>query len=101
MFMAEAMLIVSSILHLGKSGIPKKVIYCAHIVTSMCVYGLYLLPTILKPITEDDVERLSVCLRVLSERSSPIMCVFSNKSGQALVEMSNVKLKENSKERKV
>ena len=33
MFMAEAMLIVSSILHLGKSGIPKKV-WCLHCVTS-------------------------------------------------------------------
>ena len=51
--------------------------------------------------TEDDVERLSVCLRVLSERSSPILSVFSSKSGQALANMSAIKLKETSKERQV
>ena len=47
-FVAEAMLIMATVLHLGKSSLPKK------------------------PITDDDVDRISLCLKVLSE-CSPLM----------------------------
>ena len=43
MFAAEVMLMISSIIHLGRSGIPKE------------------------PITFDDFERMSVCVRSLAE----------------------------------
>ena len=48
MFAAEVMLMISSIIHLGRSGIPKE------------------------PITFDDFERMSVCVRSLAERQ-PVM----------------------------
>ncbi|XP_016357831.1 coatomer subunit beta [Sinocyclocheilus anshuiensis] len=48
-FVAEAMLIMATVLHLGKSSLPKK------------------------PITDDDVDRISLCLKVLSvEKPSPL-----------------------------
>ncbi|XP_064397244.1 coatomer subunit beta-like isoform X2 [Halichondria panicea] len=62
-FCAESMLIIASILHLGKSGIPKKAI------------------------SQDDVERLSVCLRVLCERCEVVGGVFGEKSRQVLADM--------------
>lgn len=75
-FCAEAMLIIASILHLGRSGIPKK------------------------PITEDDAERLCVCLRVLSERSSVMGAVFSEKSREVLASMLALREQEQKKEKK-
>ena len=62
-FCAEAMLMIASVLHLGKSGIPKK------------------------PITEDDVERLCVCLRALADKSKVLGQVFGEQSREALVHM--------------
>ncbi|KAM9408339.1 LOW QUALITY PROTEIN: coatomer subunit beta-like [Pholidichthys leucotaenia] len=53
-FIAEAMLIMVTVLHLGKSSLPKK------------------------PITDDDVDRISLCLKVLSE-CSPLMNDIFNK----------------------
>ncbi|XP_065911705.1 coatomer subunit beta-like [Dysidea avara] len=62
-FAAEAMLMIASILHLGRSGIPKK------------------------PITEDDAERMSLCLRVLSSQSDLMIDVFGDQSRNALANM--------------
>lgn len=53
-FLAESMLIMATIIHLGKSGLPTK------------------------PITDDDVDRIATCLRVLSEQS-PLMDDIFNK----------------------
>ncbi|XP_074644672.1 coatomer subunit beta-like [Tubulanus polymorphus] len=71
-FAAEAMLIMSTILHLGKSGLPEK------------------------PITDDDVDRISLCLRVLSERSEMMNHVFNDFCRQALSNMITAKAKEDS-----
>ncbi|KAK6637472.1 Coatomer subunit beta [Polyplax serrata] len=59
-FTTEAMLIMSSILHLGKSGIPSKAI------------------------TNDDADRLLLCLRVLSDTNPQIESIFNEKCRQAL-----------------
>ena len=54
MFSGEAMLIIASILHLGRSGIPKE------------------------PITSDDYERMSLCVRSIAERQPVIMEVCNH-----------------------
>lgn len=79
-FCGEAMFIVASILHLGKSGIPKKVSYDITITSLLMNHhrGNH------QAITEDDVERLSICLRVLSERSDVLTQVFGEGSREAL-----------------
>ncbi|EEB10658.1 Coatomer subunit beta, putative [Pediculus humanus corporis] len=59
-FTTEAMLIMSSVLHLGKSGIPSKAI------------------------TNDDADRLLLCLRVLSDANREIETIFSEKCRKAL-----------------
>jgi hypothetical protein len=51
-FTAESMLVLTSILHLGKSGLPTK------------------------PITPDDADRISFCLKVLSEQTPAINVIF-------------------------
>ena len=48
-FTAETMLVLASMLHLGKSGLPEK------------------------PITADDADRISLCLKVLSDQSPAII----------------------------
>ncbi|XP_019850006.1 PREDICTED: coatomer subunit beta-like [Amphimedon queenslandica] len=73
-FVAEAMLIMASVLHLGRSGIPKK------------------------PITEDDNERISTCLKVLAERNKFINSVFDVRSREALAAM--LSARQNEKEEK-
>lgn len=55
-FLAEAMFIMSTVLHLGKSGIPTK------------------------PITDDDVDRIATCLRVLAEQSPLMMEIYNTAS---------------------
>jgi coatomer subunit beta len=62
-FVAEAMLIMASILHFGRSSLPKK------------------------PITDDDVERICTCLRVLSERNQFMNSVIGDRSRQVLETM--------------
>lgn len=58
------MLTMSSILHLGKSGFP------------------------VRPITNDDVDRIFVCLRTLSARSDPaVVAVFASACRQSLASM--------------
>lgn len=58
-----AMLIMSSIMHLGKSGFPKK------------------------QITNDDLDRMFLCLKTLSERTPEIIEVFKNSCREALASM--------------
>lgn len=57
------MLIMSSILHLGKSGFPTK------------------------PITNDDTDRIFICLRTLSERTEEAVDVFKRYCREALGKM--------------
>ncbi|KAM8938976.1 coatomer subunit beta isoform 2-T2 [Pelodytes ibericus] len=69
-FVAEAMLLMASILHLGKSSLPKK------------------------PITDDDVDRISLCLKVLSECSPLMNEIFNKECRQSLSLMLSAKLEE-------
>lgn len=76
-FVAEAMLIMATVLHLGKSSLPKK------------------------PITDDDVERISLCLKVLAE-SSPLMSdIFNKECRRSLSHMLTVRLEEEKLSQKV
>lgn len=59
----QVMLIMSSILHLGKSGFPSK------------------------PITNDDIDRIFICLRTLSERTEEAVEVFRHCCREALGKM--------------
>ncbi|NXX65249.1 COPB protein, partial [Spizella passerina] len=69
-FNAEAMLLMATILHLGKSSLPKK------------------------PITDDDVDRISLCLKVLSECSPFMNDIFNKECRQSLSHMLSAKLEE-------
>ncbi|KAK2535725.1 Copb1 [Columba guinea] len=69
-FIAEAMLLMATILHLGKSSLPKK------------------------PITDDDVDRISLCLKVLSECSPLMNDIFNKECRQSLSHMLSAKLEE-------
>lgn len=60
---ASVMLTLSSILHLGRSGFPTK------------------------PITNDDTDRIFICLRTLSERSPEITDIFKLLCRDALAKM--------------
>jgi len=62
-FTAECMLIIASILRLGTSGIPDK------------------------PITKDDEDRLQLCLKVLSDKTSMLSSVFNTECRDALGQM--------------
>uniref|UniRef100_A0A1L8DVW3 Coatomer subunit beta n=1 Tax=Nyssomyia neivai TaxID=330878 RepID=A0A1L8DVW3_9DIPT len=59
----SAMLTMSSILHLGKSGFPTK------------------------PITNDDIDRIFLCLKTLSERTPGIVEIFKETCREALATM--------------
>nr|DBA17676.1 TPA: hypothetical protein GDO54_003089 [Pyxicephalus adspersus] len=69
-FVAEAMLLMATILHLGKSSLPKK------------------------PITDDDVDRISLCLKVLSECSPLMSDIFNKECRMSLSHMLSAKLEE-------
>eukprot|EP00064_Thunnus_orientalis_P000998 superscaffoldBa00000061_g999 len=69
-FVAEAMLIMVTVLHLGKSSLPKK------------------------PITDDDVDRISLCLKVLSECSPLMNDIFNKECRKSLSHMLTVRLEE-------
>ncbi|XP_057297990.1 coatomer subunit beta-like [Hydractinia symbiolongicarpus] len=60
---AEAMLIMASIIHYGQSGLPEK------------------------PITEDDVDRLAVCIKVLGERNGFLNQIFNVECRNAITSM--------------
>merc|ERR1719245_2674329 len=62
-FTAECMLIIASILRLGTSGLPEK------------------------PITKDDEDRLQLCLKVLSDKTSLLCSVFNTECREALSQM--------------
>jgi coatomer subunit beta len=66
------MLIMATIIHFGKSGLPAK------------------------PITDDDVDRIALCLRVLSERNTLMFEIFSEYCRQSL---SNMLLSKNEEEK--
>lgn len=66
----EVMLLMSSILHLGKSGFPSK------------------------PITNDDADRIMICLRTLSERRMEASAVFLRDCRIALGKMLDAQLEE-------
>jgi coatomer subunit beta len=59
-FTAESMLVLTSIVHLGKSGLPAK------------------------PITPDDADRISFCLKVLAEQTPAINVIFQEECRSAL-----------------
>ncbi|GFR72221.1 coatomer subunit beta [Elysia marginata] len=69
-FVAEAMLIMATIIHLGKSGIAAK------------------------PITDDDVDRIAVCLRVLAEKSELMDEIFNEECRGSLSLMLAAKIEE-------
>ncbi|XP_005097165.1 coatomer subunit beta [Aplysia californica] len=69
-FVAEAMLIMATIIHLGKSGLSTK------------------------PITDDDVDRIAVCLRVLAERSDMMNEIFNTACRGSLSLMLAAKIEE-------
>uniref|UniRef100_A0A4W5QNY0 Coatomer subunit beta n=1 Tax=Hucho hucho TaxID=62062 RepID=A0A4W5QNY0_9TELE len=76
-FVAESMLIMATILHLGKSSLPKK------------------------PITDDDVDRISLCLKVLSECSPLMNDIFNKECRKSLSHMLTVRLEEEKLSQKV
>nr|CAD7200639.1 unnamed protein product [Timema douglasi] len=69
-FCAEAMFVMASILHLGKSGLPAKAM------------------------TNDDADRLYLCLRVLSDKSPVIVNIFNENCRKALSVMLSAKAEE-------
>ncbi|XP_072164945.1 coatomer subunit beta-like [Diadema setosum] len=69
-FLAEAMLIMATIIHLGKSGLAKT------------------------NITDDDVDRIATCLKVLAERHSLIGGIFSSECRSSLNTMLQAKQQE-------
>lgn len=62
-FTGETMLVLASMLHLGRSGLPEK------------------------KITEDDADRICLCLKVLSEQSPEVAEVFQKDCRSALLGM--------------
>merc|ERR1711976_423944 len=80
-FIAESMLIMASIIHLGKSGLPAKTI------------------------TDDDLDRIATCIRSLWEQSPLMFDIYTNACRQSLSDMLTIKAAEEkeyakSKERK-
>lgn len=71
-----AMLIMSSIMHLGKSGFPKK------------------------QITNDDLDRIFLCLKTLSERTPEIVDLFKHACREALAGMLTAQAEEELQEKK-
>jgi coatomer subunit beta len=69
-FCAEAMFIVASILHLGRTGLPSK------------------------PMNEDDYERMIMCVRLLNERLPITFQIFGRECRTALADMLITKAQE-------
>ncbi|XP_069139591.1 coatomer subunit beta-like [Argopecten irradians] len=76
-FLAEAMLVMASIIHFGKSGLPAK------------------------PITDDDFDRIATCLRVLAERSPIMEDIFNKDCRESLSLMLAAKMDEEKEMQKV
>lgn len=66
-----------TVLHLGRSSLPKK------------------------PITDDDVDRISLCLKVLSECSPLMNDIFNKECRKSLSHMLTVRLEEEKLSQKV
>jgi coatomer subunit beta len=64
--LAESMLIMAAIIHLGKSGLPAK------------------------PMTDDDVDRIATCIRVVADKLDLMFDVFNNQCRQSLSVMLSV-----------
>ncbi|KAL5011126.1 hypothetical protein ScPMuIL_013431 [Solemya velum] len=75
-FFAESMLIMATMIHLGKSGLPAK------------------------PITDDDVDRIATCLRVLSEHAPMMDQIFNVDCRQSLSLMLAAKMEEEKEQQK-
>lgn len=69
-FIAESMLIMASIIHLGKSGLTSK------------------------SINDDDLERIALCLKVLSDRSPLMIEIFNGECRKSLASMLAAKQEE-------
>jgi len=75
-FTGQCMLILSSVLHLGRSGISEK------------------------PITEDEADRLGSCLKVLSERNETMGEIFLNQCRNSLSTLLETRAAEESSQKK-
>ena len=69
-FCAEAMFIIASILHLGRTNLPSK------------------------PMNEDDHDRMIMCIRLLNERLPVTFRIFGDQCRTALAEMLSIKAQE-------
>ncbi|KAG0411237.1 hypothetical protein HPB47_011635, partial [Ixodes persulcatus] len=69
-FVAECMLIMTSVLHLGKSGLPTKAI------------------------NDDDADRICLCLKILSDQSATLNTIFGSECRKALSAMLAAKMEE-------
>ena len=77
MFLAESMLIMAAVIHFGKSGLPTK------------------------PITDDDVDRIATCIRVLAEQTPLMFKIFNQMCRQSLGTMLDAKRTEEAEFAKV
>ncbi|KAH8030217.1 hypothetical protein HPB51_006649 [Rhipicephalus microplus] len=75
-FVAECMLVMTSVLHLGRSGLPSKAI------------------------NDDDADRVCLCLKMLSDRSPTLRSVFGHECRQALSAMLAAKAEEEAETQK-
>lgn len=75
-FVAEAMLVMASIIHFGKSGLPTK------------------------PMTDDDLDRIATCLRVLAERSPLMNEIFNSSCRESLSMMLTAKAEEDKEQQR-
>ena len=75
-FVAEAMLVMASIIHFGKSGLPTK------------------------PMTDDDLDRIATCLRVLAERSPLMNEIFNSSCRESLSMMLAAKADEDKEQQR-
>lgn len=76
-FSAESMLIMSSVIHLGKSGLAKK------------------------NITDDDMDRVYICLKVLSEKTPLMIDIFNRECRHSIANMLASKQEEDRENQKV
>lgn len=75
-FLAESMLIMATIVHFGKSGLAKK------------------------NITDDDVDRIATCIKVLSDRHTIMSEIFNHKCRSSLQAMLHAKAQEDKESHK-
>uniref|UniRef100_H2ZHQ3 Coatomer subunit beta n=1 Tax=Ciona savignyi TaxID=51511 RepID=H2ZHQ3_CIOSA len=75
-FIAQSMLILSSVMHLGRSSLPKKAI------------------------SDDEVDRLTVCLKVLAERDDTMADIFTSKCRTSLSNLLEIRAAEESVQRR-